>query len=186
MDRGLNVVVAAEKSGSVNVEQALSLVKALAAARLGVSRAGLVVFGGGRAAPIIDLTDSTGEVPVAYLAAPLMGRSSDPTEALKESWDMLYSLSDPSSPKTVLLIWSASSRPETRLDVLVESMWDEGVDTRIILVRPSPPRWLSRQRPLMERVYTVKSTTNPIKLLERALGASRGPAIKAAHAGIQG
>lgn len=162
MGRFDGVVVVADKTKSVDVGTASALVNAIDGASGDLPRA-LIVYGS-RSAPLVD---PWSEAPLmeAYLESPILGTRPEPVLGLKEAMEV--SLDFGLGRPLVALIWSASVRPRIKLEPLISSMEGAGVRVELVILRPSPPKWLRLSGVDPQRPYYVRSNTNLARLASR-------------------
>ena len=167
-------VFAAEKSRSVNPDFVIEILKAASSheATKG-SRLALIVYSD-RALPLVDYSEAREAIPLAYLSAPVLGKGSDPVAALLEAWEMIGDLSLPPRRDRLILIWSASSRPKARFDLIVRFLEEMGVRVSIVALRPSMPGWIKHFPHSLDLIHTVRSTTSPRRLVDRLLSGDAG------------
>jgi hypothetical protein len=164
----MDVVVVAEKSKGVNIRLAYSIIEEIEKeARIADSRLGLVVFSR-RPLPLVDLAGSHASVSEAYNTCPILEGRPEPLVGLLEAYEMIEDYRPVLPSKgSIALLWSAAVRPRAPLREAVEAMENHGVSVKIILLKPSPPKWLPRLLgPGLEpdKVRFVRKTTNIQKL----------------------
>ncbi|MEM1685531.1 MAG: hypothetical protein QXO93_02440 [Acidilobaceae archaeon] len=130
-------------------------------------KASLVVYGE-RAHPLVDPTLDWGIIPRAYAETPILGKSPNLLEALRETREIL-DLEDSFEPRITLIIWSASVKPKHRVDLVLKSLEYMGVKYKIIALRPSLPGWIKYYPEILENTITYRSNMNIEKLYQRII-----------------
>lgn len=176
----MDVVVAAEKSRGVNVRLAHSIIEEIEKeARLAGSRLGLVVYSR-RPLPLVDLAGSSSSsgISEAYNYCPILDGRPEPLTGIMEAYEMIQDYK-PTLPitSTIVLLWSAAARPRVPLKEALEAMENHGIPVKIIVLKPSPPKWLPRLLgPSYEpdKLRFVRKTTNIQKLASAILAEATG------------
>ncbi|MDM7275391.1 MAG: hypothetical protein P3X22_004635 [Thermoprotei archaeon] len=162
------IVFTAEKTREASVQVTESLLEA--AARIGEPRgfkAALIVYGDG-ATPLVDPTEDWSPIPKAYVEAPVLGKSPDLLEALRETLETLM-LEPGHEPKIAVITWSASVKPRYRVDLAVKSLEALGATVKILATRPSLPGWIKHHPIIAEKTLTYRANMNVEKLYEKLI-----------------
>lgn len=156
-----------EKTREVNLTVVNGILEA--AVTLGEPRgfkAALVAYGV-RALPIVEPTSNWAVIQRAYDELPLLGKSPNLAEALKETLELVRDTEPPLEPAQTIVVWSAAVRPGREADLLVKALESIGVKVDIVVTRPSPPGWIKYNPVVAEKIVTVRSNTNLTRLYEK-------------------
>lgn len=166
MGRRQSVVIAADKTRSVDISVASTMINAIDSLAEGYSKA-LIVYGP-RSMPLVD-PESNVSLMEAYLSVPILGNRPEPALGLREALELAsdYDLVEP----LVVLLWSASVRPRIKVEPLLSSLERTGFTTKIVVLRSSPPKWIRYTGLDPESLYYVRSNTNMVKLASKLLEA---------------
>ncbi|MEN2999880.1 MAG: hypothetical protein ABDH61_04830 [Acidilobaceae archaeon] len=171
------LVLAVEKTREIDTALAEEFLRIAAALRRPEGyKVALVVYGEG-AVPLLDPTDRWELLPEAFDQAPLLGKSADLLEALREVREMAELEEEPWG---ALILWSAAVRPRFKVELALRFLQRMGVAYKVLVLRPSLPGWARYHGELAEAV-TYRNNMNMEKLylklteeLERAALGVRG------------
>lgn len=156
------LVFAAEKTKEVEVSKVSELLQAAREGEPGWQTA-LIVFGE-RAYPLIDPGERWGELSIAYALSPLLGRSPDLVEAIREIGELAATSEE---PLATIFITSLAVRPSRDAEGALGYLERAGIKYRIVLLRPSPPGWVKHFPRLSASLIAYRNNMNMEKLYKR-------------------